>query len=142
MSDSLTYFHISRKEKKIFDPSCKSPKDKTRKKNSNIVISNKLSLMDNITKYKLKELSIKLKRLRPKDLGKYLEQQSSDLSVDHMKIETADVSVSVKEEPIEEAVSVDELLSDEEPESGTPPAKVFECPYAPKCSGERSSLNR
>ena len=142
MSDSLTYFHISRKEKKIFDPSCNSPKDKTRKKNSNIVISNKLSLMDNITKYKLKELSIKLKRLRPKDLGKYLEQQSSDLSVDHMKIETADVSVSVKEEPIEEAVSVDELLSDEEPESGNPPAKVFECPYAPKCSGERSSLNR
>ena len=96
--------------------------------------------MDNITKYKLKELSIKLKRLRPKDLGKYLEQQSSDLSLDQVKVETADVSV--KEEPIEEAVSVDELLSDEEPESGNPPAKVFECPYAPKCSGERSSLNR
>ena len=98
--------------------------------------------MDNITKYKLKELSIKLKRLRPEDLGKYLEQQSSDLSLDQVKVEAADVSVSVKEEPIEEAVSVDELLSDEEPESGNPPAKVFECPYAPKCSGERSSLNR
>ena len=140
MSDSLTYFHISRKEKKIFDPSCKSPKDKTRKKNSNIVISNKLSLMDIVTKYKLKELSIKLKRLQPEDLRKYLEQQSSDLSLDQVKVETADVSV--KEEPIEEAVSVDELLSDEEPESGNPPAKVFECPYAPKCSGERSSLNR
>ena len=135
----LTDLLISRKEKKIFDPSCSSPTDKKRKMNS--IISTNLSLMDNETKYKLKELSIKLKRLQPEDIGKYLKQQSSDLSVDQVKIEAADVSV--KEEPREEAaVSVDELLSDGEPEEENSEAKVFECPYAPKCTGERSSLNR
>ena len=102
--------------------------------------------MDNQTKYnfsniKLKELSIKLERFQPEDIGKYLKQQSSDLSQDQVKIEAADVMV--KEEPREEAaVSVDELLSDEEPEEENSKAKVFECPYAPKCTGERSSLNR
>ena len=135
----LTVLLISRKEKKIFDPSCGSPTDKKRKKNSISIISTNLSLMDNKTKFKLKELYIKLKRLQPEDIGKYLEQQSSDLS--QVKIEAADVSV--KEEPREEAaVSVDELLSDQETEEETSQAKVFECPYAPKCTGERSSLNR
>ena len=134
----LTILPFSRKEKKIFDPSCSSPTDKKSKKNSISIIS----LMDNETKYKLKELSIKVKRLQPEDIGKYLKQRSSDLSVDdQVKIEAADVSV--KEEPREEAaVSVDELLSDEEPEEENSKAKVFECPYAPKCTGERSSLNR
>ena len=105
--------------------------------------------MDNQTKYnfsniKLKELSIKLERFQPEDLAKYLEQQSSYLSQDQVKIEAADVIVKEepREEPREEPVSVEELLSDQEPEEENSPApaqKVFECP---SCPGERSSLNR
>ena len=101
--------------------------------------------MDNQTKYnfsniKLKQLSIKLERFQPEDIGKYLEQHSSYLSQEQVKIEAADLIV--KEEPREEPVSVDELLSDQEPEEENSPApaqKVFECP---NCPGERTSLNR
>ena len=137
----LTDLHISRKEKKIFDPSFISPTSKKSKKNS---------ISDNHTKYnfsniKLKELSIKLEPLQAEDIGKYLKQQSSNLSLslDQVKIEAADV-MEVKEEPREELVSVDELLSDQEPEeenSPTPTEKVFECPN-PQCPEERASLNR
>ena len=92
--------------------------------------------MDNFSNMKLKELSIKLERFQPEDIGKYLEQQSSNL--EQVKIEAADVMVKV--EPRGEAVSVDELLSDQELEEENPPArKVFECP---NCPGERTSLNR
>ena len=92
--------------------------------------------MDNETEYnfsniKLRELSIKLERFQPEDIGKYLKQQSSYESQDQVKIEAADVMV--KEEPREEAVSVEELLSDEELEEENsavavaPARKVFEC---------------
>ena len=106
--------------------------------------------MDNQTKYnfsniKLKEVSIKLERLRPEDVGKYLKPQSSNLSLslDQVKTEPVDL-MEVKEEPREEAVSVDELLSDQESEEENTPApaeKVFECPN-PQCPEERISLNR
>ena len=96
--------------------------------------------MDNFSNIKLKELSIKLERFQPEDIGKYLdlEQQSSNL--DQVKIEAADVMVKI--EPREEEISVDELLSDQELEeenTPTPARKVFECP---NCPGERTSLNR
>ena len=146
----LTVLHISRKEKKIFDPSSINPTTKKSKKNSISIISSNASLMDNQTKYnfsniKLKEVSIKLERLRPEDVGKYLKPQSSNLSLslDQVKTEPVDL-MEVKEEPREEAVSVDELLSDQESEEENTPApaeKVFECPN-PHCPEERSSLNR
>ena len=116
--------------------------------NSTSIISTNVSQMDNETKYnfshiKLRELSIKLKRFQPEDIGKYLKQQSSDLSQesqDNVKIEPAEVLVN--EEPREEAVPVDELLSDPELEEENSPAsarKVFECPNCPQ---EMTSLNR
>ena len=74
----------------------------------------------------LRELSIKLERLKPEEIEKYLKLEGRD------------------SEPVEDTVTVEELLSDEDKclvqgVSSSPPVKVFECPFCPR---ERTTLHR
>ena len=91
------------------------------------------------SKIHLKELSVKLKRLVPGMIEQDLKLSARDLA--ELEIEAGDV----KEETEEDAVAVEELLSDEEQcqaetrSATSPPVKVFECPLCPR---ERTTLNR
>ena len=135
---ATNYYYHNRKEKKIFDPSDTAGK-KCRK---NSVLSNNSTYYD-LSSIPLRELSIKLERLRPEKIEREMNlmaTESDGLEIDEL----------LDKESQEDVVSVEELLSDKEADKednheahleapGSATTVKFECPFCPR---ERTSLNR
>ena len=135
---ATNYYYHNRKEKKIFDPSDTAGK-KCRKKS---VVSNNSTYYD-LSSIPLRELSIKLERLRPEKIEREMNlmaTESDGLEIDEL----------IDKESQEDVVSVEELLSDKEADQeadqeadleapGSTTTVKFECPFCPR---ERTSLNR
>ena len=90
----------------------------------------------------MRELSVKLERLKPEQIRKEMK-----LGVTEQDVLELDHNALLKDETVEMAASIDDLLCDMEDEAekedeivdSTLPLKVFECPLCPQ---ERTSLNR